>query len=161
MKDNILNTSVDACQDGDCVLWSTPPNGQFCQRATYEELMSHLPPKPQFSLAWSKWNVLKHSFANWQLLSDSLPTKDRIVKHGITAPSSCSFCQTSGENARHLFFNCPFTTTLWSKVKTLVGMNTLVNNLEAEWFYIIQIGLRNHQLSAMGNNSLNATIYAI
>lgn len=29
LKDNILITPTDACQDGDCVLWSASLNGQF------------------------------------------------------------------------------------------------------------------------------------
>lgn len=156
----LLNTVIDSCQEEDTVLWSASPNGKFNQKATYNNLMNHLPLEPQFSLVWGKWNVPKHSFIAWQLLSGSISTQNRLIKHGVLNSSSCVFCQTSRENARHLFFNCPFSATIWNKVKALVGMDVSPRSSEAEWFYIIQNNAQNCQLSALMNNFLSATIYA-
>ena len=45
----------------------------------------------------------------WRLSHNGLPTKMKLYQKNIAIPLSCNACQNLEEDAKHLFFQCPFT----------------------------------------------------
>lgn len=41
-------------------------------------------------------------------------TRDRLIAWGLQVPSVCILCNASDENRQHLFFDCPYSSTVWS-----------------------------------------------
>ena len=85
-------------------------------------------------LVWSTFNVPKHAFISWLAVQNRLPTKDRLRAWGIVMDGRCAFCNEH-ETRDHLFFGCPFTKELWTKVLQMSGLQrkVLTWDQELEW----------------------------
>ena len=65
------------------------------------------------------WNCpLKIKIFLWLLLEDKLLTWNNILKRGWQGPGLCLLCRGNEESTFHIFFQCPFTCTVWSKILT-------------------------------------------
>uniref|UniRef100_A0A3P9LWP5 Reverse transcriptase domain-containing protein n=1 Tax=Oryzias latipes TaxID=8090 RepID=A0A3P9LWP5_ORYLA len=77
-----------------------------------------------YHLEWKKiWNLpAKYFLTNkvkeisFKLIHKFYPTKLYLQRFKEDIDVACSFCQEYPEDAVHLFWSCPFSTTLWSKV---------------------------------------------
>ncbi|XP_070009789.1 uncharacterized protein [Nicotiana sylvestris] len=45
-----------------------------------------------------------------------LYTRDRLQRWGIQVDQDCVLCKQANETIQHLFFECPYANTLWSKL---------------------------------------------
>ncbi|XP_060200091.1 uncharacterized protein LOC132628310 [Lycium barbarum] len=55
-------------------------------------------------------------FILWLQLWGRLRTKEVLLKWGLTVSPTCVLCDQAPENANHLFFECPYSQTLWREV---------------------------------------------
>lgn len=67
-------------------------------------------------------HIPKCSFITWTAIQHRLYTEDRLVLFGTKSVSNCSFCQ-GGEDHNHLFFNCSFTSEVWSQVRSFLDIS--------------------------------------
>ncbi|GAU40282.1 hypothetical protein TSUD_60730 [Trifolium subterraneum] len=78
-------------------------------------------------LIWHSQVPLKVSSFAWRLLRDRLPTKENLVAQGILSPK-VHFC-TSGcgeiESAHHLFISCNTFGSLWTLVRSWIGIRSV------------------------------------
>jgi hypothetical protein len=69
---------------------------------------------------------LKVSVMTWRLLRNRLPTKYNLVRRHIIS-SDASLCVTGCggvETAHHLFLSCPVFASLWSLVRSWIGISS-------------------------------------
>ena len=81
-----------------------------------------------FIFHYLKENKLK--IFRWKLLHFILPCKQLLFRWHITANDKCNVCNIT-EDYEHLFVNCQYLTTFWSKIKNLlqkVKMGTHILN---------------------------------
>lgn len=76
-----------------------------------EAYLAKLPtcPKPTWRSLWCNNKASPKSvLCLWQILQNRLPTKDRLLRWGITCDSVCVLCQQEAEDRDHLFGVCRF-----------------------------------------------------
>lgn len=64
---------------------------------------------------------------SWLALLRRLPTKDRLRRWGMDVSVTCVLCSTGIETHHHLFFECPFSSSVWlhfaSRIRLLPPMD--------------------------------------
>jgi hypothetical protein len=74
---------------------------------------------------WDSWAPNKVVVFSWQALLGRLPTKENLVKRGISLEGTmvgCVMCGGGRESEDHLFAACSTTWELWSKVHRWFGL---------------------------------------
>lgn len=66
------------------------------------------------SICWFKCGVPKHQFLAWLFLHNRCPTKDRMIRWGISIDPSCLLCNSGPESRDHLFFECSYSRAAWN-----------------------------------------------
>ena len=61
-------------------------------------------------------NVAKYRSFQYRMLQRALITNVQLEKWGIKPSSLCTFCKKEDESIVHLFFQCEYVQTLWSRV---------------------------------------------
>ncbi|KAL4386944.1 hypothetical protein GQ457_09G010620 [Hibiscus cannabinus] len=61
-----------------------------------------------------------------------LPTKDRLLAHGIALDETCVMCGGGIETYNHLFFECASTKLVWKEILLLCGISREVFSWEQE-----------------------------
>ncbi|KAD6796360.1 hypothetical protein E3N88_07256 [Mikania micrantha] len=82
-------------------------------RALIEE---RLLPYDNFKIPWIKWVPLKVNVFAWREGLDRIPSKDCLIKRGISINSMCSFCSVHSESSVHLLLRCGIASSVWDKV---------------------------------------------
>ncbi|CDY35298.1 BnaC03g59250D [Brassica napus] len=80
----------------------------------YTYLKGPQPLVPWAKLVWFSYGIPRHSFLTWFVLLDRCPTRDRLIRWGLNVAPNCLLCNTGQESRNHLFFECPYSTTIWS-----------------------------------------------
>ncbi|XP_074278128.1 uncharacterized protein LOC141601728 [Silene latifolia] len=63
-------------------------------------------------------NFPKHSFIGLLAMQNKLPTIDNLCSRGMVIVIRCVLCESQSESANHLFFQCPFSATIWRHVSS-------------------------------------------
>lgn len=58
----------------------------------------------------------KYAFIHWLAIQNRLATGDRMMTWNVGANSLCVLCQNVIESRDHLFFECPYSAEVWSKL---------------------------------------------
>ncbi|CAH2034453.1 unnamed protein product, partial [Thlaspi arvense] len=93
---------------------STFGNG-FSAKATWEKLRVPSPAVQWHTVVWFKELIPRCALITWLVLLTRLPTKDRLIRWGMSVPGSCVLCHTGIESHDHLFFSCPFSSGIWKR----------------------------------------------
>jgi hypothetical protein len=67
------------------------------------------------SVVWEQWSLPRHNFSIWLAMLGKLRTRDRL--QFLSSDSICPLCQNADESHAHLFFNCDWSSSLWSKAR--------------------------------------------
>ncbi|KAD4384673.1 hypothetical protein E3N88_24841 [Mikania micrantha] len=82
-------------------------------RALIEE---RLLPYDNFKIPWIKWVPLKVNVFAWRAGLDCIPSKDCLIKRGISINYMCSLCSVHSESSVHLLLRCGIASSVWDKV---------------------------------------------
>ncbi|XP_058725647.1 uncharacterized protein LOC131596934 [Vicia villosa] len=88
------------------------------------------------------WKIdvpLKCKAFGWRCLRDRIPTKDSLVRRGISiSPSalSCSFCGVCSETSRHSLLLCRMADDVWSYIASWIGLEDYKAENFKESFWI-------------------------
>ncbi|XP_022042094.1 uncharacterized protein LOC110944753 [Helianthus annuus] len=89
---------------------------------------------------WSAFNIPKHAFMTWLIFKKKLWTQDRILRWNQLVTGSmnlmcCLLCHTGLETHEHLFFECPYSSSVWHKVRQKIDMDMASDSWEdiSEW----------------------------
>ncbi|GAV92809.1 zf-RVT domain-containing protein, partial [Cephalotus follicularis] len=103
-------------------LWNWPLHvvgGAFSFRAAWRSLRSSAPVVAWSKIVWFSGAIPKHSFCLWLTFRRAHLTRDKLQSLGILQQSMCPFGCGQQETIDHLFFECGYTKTVWSKVMEL------------------------------------------
>ena len=62
---------------------------------------------------WSHDSLPKVNFFIWTLVPEKILTGENLMKRGFHDPFKCPLFQSSQDNIHHLFWNRPFSQTVW------------------------------------------------
>ena len=65
---------------------------------------------------WNNKTLPKIDVFTWTLIHQRLLTEENLEKRGIAGPFRCPLCAVNSESLSHLFFNCPYTVSIWKEV---------------------------------------------
>ncbi|GAV82344.1 zf-RVT domain-containing protein, partial [Cephalotus follicularis] len=91
----------------------------FSFKAAWQSISSRLPGTPWAKIVWFSGAIPKHSFCLWLTFHNAHLTLDKLHLFGIVQNTICPFGCGQQETLDHLFFECPFTKAVWSKVLEL------------------------------------------
>ncbi|XP_074299736.1 uncharacterized protein LOC141630893 [Silene latifolia] len=72
-------------------------------------------------LVWNKLTVPKHGFLAWIYHHNSLNTKEKLHKLGITEDDTCCICGIETESTQHLFFECSYSRLVLQHIEKMLG----------------------------------------
>ncbi|KAL9840458.1 putative reverse transcriptase zinc-binding domain-containing protein [Arabidopsis thaliana] len=72
---------------------------------------------------WFKDRVPKHAFISWVVAWNRLHTRDRLKSWGFSIHVVCVLCNSGDESREHLFFNCPYSSAVWTYFTRCVGLS--------------------------------------
>jgi hypothetical protein len=77
-----------------------------------------------------KWKIqLKIKLFIWLAVEGKILTWDTLQSRGWEGPGLCYLCNQESENIDHLFQHCPFTKSVWDKVRIEQGYkNSWIGN---------------------------------
>lgn len=110
--------SVEVLQsnENDIVVWKDSTDGLFSLKTAWETIRAHENKVDWYAVVWFANNISKHSFLAWRVMMRRLPTQSRLCKLKILRMSQCCFCWNARETDEHLFFQCPFSSSIWKHV---------------------------------------------
>ena len=113
----------------DKLVWSSNRNGIFSTRSAYELITNNNPPIIDYhSWIWKVNTYPKIKNFLWRLSHNGLPTKAKLYQKNIPVPLNCDACQNLFEDAKHLFFECPFTIDQINKQDSSLIRNINLDN---------------------------------
>ncbi|XP_058752491.1 uncharacterized protein LOC131625668 [Vicia villosa] len=117
--------------ESDTVEWMAEADGVFSVASCYKFFAGfRIPfgPSNKFdgalSLIWKMEVPFKIKAFGWRVLVNRLPTKDLLLRKGITFSgdfSKCVFCGVHPESMMHSFFLCPSVALVWSSMARWIG----------------------------------------
>ncbi|GAU10297.1 hypothetical protein TSUD_420400, partial [Trifolium subterraneum] len=123
----LLHNFVLQDQSFDVWHWRPDPIRGYSVREAYQILTSHqsMPLADVGDLIWHKQVPLKVSILAWRLLRNRLPTKDNLANRGIITLEAQSCVAGCGalESAQHLFISCSTFGSLWTSVRSWLGVS--------------------------------------
>ncbi|XP_039022993.1 uncharacterized protein LOC120155527 [Hibiscus syriacus] len=70
-------------------------------------------------LIWFPLHIPKLSVITWLAILDRLPTRERLLRTGLTTVGYCLFYNDALETRNHLFADCIVVTSLWNGILNL------------------------------------------
>ncbi|KAL2246688.1 UNVERIFIED_CONTAM: Mitochondrial carnitine/acylcarnitine carrier-like protein [Sesamum indicum] len=118
--------------------WSTPKGLQTSK--AYEYFRPKLARQPWKAAIWKAFIPPKYSFILWLGMRGRLATRDRLGF--LQEEDLCSLCINTKESARHLFFECPFSSFVWSRIRHWIGISRTMSTLQSatKWLKKEKIG---------------------
>ncbi|XP_073275451.1 uncharacterized protein [Primulina huaijiensis] len=100
----------------------------------------------------------KHKFVLWLVAHRKLLTRDRLP---YLSDKSCALCRLKDESVNHLFFECPTSKTIWSNVRSWLGMRKIMSSPSAVLTAFRGVYRGSSFLNKMRCVALAATVYHI
>ncbi|GJS81490.1 hypothetical protein Tco_0748031 [Tanacetum coccineum] len=113
----------------------------FSVKCAWEVLRPHGIEVSWSHTVWYSHAILRHAFHLWLVMRRSLKTQDKLRQWDV-APTTditqvrCSLCGTQPDSHEHLFFECSYSSKVWTLIRGLVGMDVVppvLDNILA-WF---------------------------
>nr|GEZ05522.1 hypothetical protein [Tanacetum cinerariifolium] len=118
---------------------------------------------PWCDLVWFHACILRHAFNMWLILKQRLRTQDCLrsweVNFDLTVV--CPLCETHPDSHEHLFFDCPFSQQVWSRVQQNAGLTGAGPSLATIITYLLAIAKRKSSMSCIGKLVVAAAAYFI
>lgn len=97
----------------------------------------------------------------WLASQNKLDVKARLARWNLALDSSCCLCQREVEPVNHLFFECPFSSSIWKIMLQKCGSlrNIVGWRREVGWWTKKTMG--KNMLASIRRIVFNATIYYI
>ncbi|XP_074289069.1 uncharacterized protein LOC141614211 [Silene latifolia] len=117
---------------GNC--WSDS-TGENSISAGYHWLQAPHPPVLWYHDVWDSWVIPKQAFIGWLIHRNTMNTRSKLCKLGLSTTASCVLCETGEETHDHLFWDCVYSSKiiagleLWLQLK-LTGHSTSYSKLQ-------------------------------
>lgn len=101
----------------DKALWNLTTDGKFSIQSAWNHWRKKFDKVVWHKLVWGPHRIPKVSFIVWVAPHNRLYTGDRLRMFGLTTSSQCPFCLILEESHSHLFFECIFSSRVWSAIE--------------------------------------------
>ncbi|KAF9666785.1 hypothetical protein SADUNF_Sadunf16G0264700 [Salix dunnii] len=96
------------------------PTGKFTIHSTWETLREKRPISASHRFLWFNGHILRHSFILWLAMQRRLSIKDSLWF--LEDSPTCNLCGSIMESHDHLFFQCQYSSLVWSSISNIVGI---------------------------------------
>lgn len=86
----------------------------FKTKLTWEKTRKHEPPARWRRAVWFQHCTPKYAFIHWVAIQNRLSTGDKMLAWNASTNPSCILCQAPMETREHLFFECSYSSEVWS-----------------------------------------------
>ncbi|GJU38596.1 reverse transcriptase domain, reverse transcriptase zinc-binding domain protein [Tanacetum coccineum] len=114
-------------------------------------------------MVWFASCIPRHAFNLWLVVKRKLKMRDLISIWDVSDSlgSLCSLCEIQPDSHDHLFFECPFASEVWDRMKGLAGLDSSSPNIYAIITGLIPIASRRSILSLIAKLVVAASAYYI
>nr|GEY42926.1 hypothetical protein [Tanacetum cinerariifolium] len=114
-------------------------------------------------LVWFHACIQRHAFKMWLILKQRLRTQDCLRSWEVDSDLAvvCPLCETQPDSHEHLFFDCPFSQQVWSRVQKIAGLTGAGPSLASITTHLMPIAKRKFSKSCIGKLVVAATAYFI
>ncbi|GJT56116.1 putative reverse transcriptase domain-containing protein [Tanacetum coccineum] len=152
----------------DCIRWRDG-NGNvtsFSVKCAWEALRPRGVEVPWYSIVWFSHCIPRHAFHMWLIMRRSLKTQDKLRSWDVgpdidITQLRCSLCGLQMDSHEHTFFECSFSSKVWSLLCHLAGMERVAPVLEDIIAWLLPIGAKRSFNSVVGKLLFAAAAYFI
>ncbi|GJS91495.1 sodium/hydrogen exchanger 6 [Tanacetum coccineum] len=147
-------------RDRDGVLWA------FSVACVWDTIRTRADIVNWYNAVWFSHCIPRHAIHMWLFVQQKLKTQDRLRQWNV-GPSidlnllKCLLCDLVPDSHDHLFFECAFSSQLWSKVRVLYGMDVISPRLMDVVSFIVPISKAKTVVSILSRIVVSATSYYI
>lgn len=105
------------------MVWEDDSRGIFSVRSVWDAMRMRGNLESWYRIVWFRKAIPRHSFLLWLAIQGGIYTQDRLMAFGISGCSRCVLCGCSVEDIDHLFFQCSFSTQIWTSVLAMCGLD--------------------------------------
>ncbi|GAV84690.1 zf-RVT domain-containing protein [Cephalotus follicularis] len=131
----------------------------FSLHEAWRAFILHSPIVPWSNVVWFPRQIPKHSFCLWLTFRDGHKTLNKLHRWGVVQSVCCAFGCGQKESIDHLFFACPFTTTIWNHFLAKCGFRRCSGGWSVESAWCIQRLQGNSFKSWITKLTLTAVMY--
>ena len=144
----------------DKIVWQPTGNNRFSIASAYNEWRRVLPKVDWNNIVWFKAHIPRFSFITWLAIRERLNTGDRLAMFGMLEVNECVF-RMGQESHDHLFFDCPFSATVWKGVQSRLNVRWPSSDWRG-WTYHLHNNLHGSSVSVLVRKlAFTATVYHI
>nr|GEU41751.1 putative reverse transcriptase domain-containing protein [Tanacetum cinerariifolium] len=116
-----------------------------------------------YDLVWFSSCIPRHVVHMWLIMKKRLKTQDAFCSWDVVAGLTvvCPLCETQPDSHEHLFFDCPFSHQIWSRVKHNAGLSVLGSFLDSIVSILMPIVKRKSFKSCIGKLALAEAAYFV
>ncbi|XP_052203952.1 uncharacterized protein LOC127809227 [Diospyros lotus] len=101
--------------------------------------------------------VPKHAFTLWLAAKAKLLTRDRLLYLDIDR--NCALCGTDVETNSHLFFQCPFSKSVWGSIREWLGLSRLMSTIPSALKWLKKEARGSSWQAKVKRSALACTVY--
>lgn len=133
----------------------------FSIASCYEIMRNRAANVPWRNLAWEKSVFPRHGFCMWLAIKERLKTKAALVHKGMSLEAQCVFCSQAEEKCEHLFFECPFTFSIWQDILRNMGIRRRPCSWSSERRWLLRKCKGRSKTARNVNTACAAAIYEV
>ncbi|CAH2047421.1 unnamed protein product [Thlaspi arvense] len=95
-------------------------------KETWNTVRLSRPKVDWFHSVWSRVAIPKHAIPTWLFVLNRNPTLDRVTSWGLDVEPICLLCGATEESRNHLFFECPYSKSIWEALTQKLLLPTAV-----------------------------------
>ncbi|XP_021742358.1 uncharacterized protein LOC110708530 [Chenopodium quinoa] len=126
--------------------------GSFSIKEMYKHLHGDFVKVPWSRVLCQNLASPRSLFISWLAMHNRLPTRARLTMWGVVDNSSCCLCNTAPETVGHLFFECAWSSQIWTMVLAHLHFQRGPGNFTNELAWIMKSAKKKaakHQVALM------------
>ena len=135
----IFLTTQSLTQASDSPQWSVEGalQNSFNSALVWNVLREHKPPWPLAKLIWFNAAIPRHAMTAWLFGLNRNPTLVRIHAWNPETDKTCLLCGLEEESRDHLFFQCQYSSQVWTQIMGKLGLPSPPTEWEhtTEWIH--------------------------
>ena len=135
----IFLTTQSLTQASDSPQWSIESalQNSFNSALVWNVLREHKPPWPLAKLIWFNAAIPRHAMTAWLFGLNRNPTLVRIHAWNPETDKTCLLCGLEEESRDHLFFQCQYSSQVWTQIMGKLGLPSPPTEWEhtTEWIH--------------------------
>ncbi|XXG72359.1 hypothetical protein AAC387_Pa07g1479 [Persea americana] len=109
----LSNISLDM-NSKDTIVWKAYPGKDLTFKEAWDLIRTRRDPAAWAPPVWNSIMLPRISSFAWRMMHCKTPTQDWAQSIGFSLVSRCCLYANNMESVLHLYFHCPFSTSLWN-----------------------------------------------